>query len=321
MNTPLTTLASLVLALAAALPASAASADVPASNSVPDDFIGPLAPGQCYASQCPGAAAPALNALKEMSAQDAQPSVQAMEDGMLKSGVYSSIDRDPKGNGAVITMPDGAIMYSDYKHGFDTIPKTPEQLLADASFMADNPAAREALLAAARRSQDKKQECASLNPGSGCDKNDKGDKSMGLLSAGPGKKSPAPAPAATSADTGSTGDQTDFNALSDIIMGRDPGASQDAGNGPGGARQDPNFQRESAQQQADIAAEMADRTQSGSLGTIDGGSLGFVKTRSAAQKMNAVIKEGTRTLEADAPRSGPDTTTDRAANNSKLFGR
>ncbi|MBI3566159.1 MAG: hypothetical protein HY079_13250 [Elusimicrobia bacterium] len=337
MNTPLTTSASLFLALAAALPASAASIPTPntveeivvtaprrEAQPVPDDFIGPLAPGQCYASQCPGAMAPTEGALTAMGASDAMPSVQKMEDDMLKSGTYSSIDRDSKGNGAVITFPDGSIMYSDYKRGFDTIPKTPEQLLNDPSFMADNPAARAALLAAAQKAKDKKEVCSSLNPGQGCDDPSKNDKAAGLTSAGPGKKSPAPAQASASADTGAGGDQTDFNALSDIIMGRNgsdtAGGGQDGAGGPGAAP-DPSFKRESSQQQADIAAEMAERAQSGTLGTINGGSLGFNKTREAAEKMNAVIKQGTRTMQADAPPSGQDTTNDRSANNSKLFGR
>lgn len=170
MNPPRTLLAAAfalfagtALAAPAPDPSTTAAPDLPSSShaadagttgatmkSVPDNFVGPLAPGECYASQCPGAMGPTESSLVAMGTKDAQPSVQQMEDDMLKGGTYSSIARTPDGAGAVITMPDGSIMWSDYKQGFDTIPKKPADILKD-------PNATPAMVSAAKTALMKQQ--------------------------------------------------------------------------------------------------------------------------------------------------------------------
>jgi hypothetical protein len=77
------------------------------------------------------AAAAANNALEDIGKQQRDQEVKKMEDEMVKNGTYKSITRDPSGKGAVITLPNGMIAYSDYEHGLDTMPKTPEQWAAD----------------------------------------------------------------------------------------------------------------------------------------------------------------------------------------------
>ncbi len=70
-------------------------------------------------------------ALGDVGRQQMMDSVKKDEDQMLKSGVYKKIDRTPDGKGAIITLPDGSVMWSDYVRGFDTMPKkTPADLLA-----------------------------------------------------------------------------------------------------------------------------------------------------------------------------------------------
>lgn len=340
MNTPLRPLFVLALALAAAAPARAASAPTDSSveeivvtapkanqQSVPDNFIGPLAPGQCYASQCPGAMAPTEGALTAMAANDATPSVQKMEDDMLKGGTYSSIDRDAQGNGAVITFPDGSLMYSDYKRGFDTIPKKPEELLADPSFMADNPKARAALLAAAQKGKQKEQDqaqiCGSINGGADCQKGDKGDKGApGFTAADVGgrKSKSTPSPAVTASDTGEKGaaenDQTDWQSVADTIMGRNDGAygltggSNGSDGGTGSSRSDEGFRRESQVTIADINEQVR------SGATIDPGSFGFVNTRKAAQ---APTLQKLQTGKIFEPAKQDDATA--APQGSRFFGR
>ena len=58
--------------------------------------------------------------------------VKKDEDGMLKSGMYKSISRTADGAGAIITLGDGSVMWSDYAHGFDSMPQKDPQALADA---------------------------------------------------------------------------------------------------------------------------------------------------------------------------------------------
>ncbi|MDE2511854.1 MAG: hypothetical protein KGL74_12090 [Elusimicrobia bacterium] len=59
------------------------------------------------------------------------PEIQATEDKMKASGIYKDIQRNADGTGAVITLPDGSIAYSDYVKGFDTMPKKPEDIVND----------------------------------------------------------------------------------------------------------------------------------------------------------------------------------------------
>ena len=75
--------------------------------------------------------------------------VKKSEDQMKASGIYKDIQRSADGTGAVITLPNGMISYSDYVRGFDTIPKKPEDVVKD-------PNAPEAMKIAAQKILDQK---------------------------------------------------------------------------------------------------------------------------------------------------------------------
>ena len=55
---------------------------------------------------------------------------------MLKNGVYKSIQRTPDGRGAVITLSDGSVTWSDYSRGFCTMPQKSIADLAQAMMRA-----------------------------------------------------------------------------------------------------------------------------------------------------------------------------------------
>lgn len=85
----------------------------------------------CTAAAAAGDLAGTEGPLMDIGHQQMIESVKKDEDEMVKSGTYKSIERTADGKGAVITLPNGMVSYSDYVHGFDTMPKTPEEMLKD----------------------------------------------------------------------------------------------------------------------------------------------------------------------------------------------
>lgn len=90
-----------------------------------------LGAGLSHAQPTPSLDPATEQALGDVGKQQMMESVKKDEDQMLKNGVYKKIERTPDGKGAIITLPDGAVMWSDYVRGFDTMPKkSPADLLA-----------------------------------------------------------------------------------------------------------------------------------------------------------------------------------------------
>jgi hypothetical protein len=145
MNTPLNALTA--AALAALLGGTAWSIPTPAANAynqgttadgktiVAAGTYGPFQGPTCEAGTpgCTAAGAELASAEDSLaSSGDGQTkAVQQMEKEMLDNGTYKSRVITPDGKGAVITMPDGSMFYSDYVHGFDTIPTSPESFAKD----------------------------------------------------------------------------------------------------------------------------------------------------------------------------------------------
>ncbi|MFI5346722.1 MAG: hypothetical protein ACHQ51_10145 [Elusimicrobiota bacterium] len=238
MNTPLKAVVAALTLLSGgrawAVPPDAASTDAPApapvattnnynQGTTPDGktivapgTYGPFQTPTCEAGSTGCSAAPAgdpatMNSLLDIGKQqeaeakkEQTAAVQKDEDAMVKSGVYSSIDRTADGKGAVITLPNGMIAYSNYEKGFDTMPKSPEDLLKDPNAPAAVKAAAQKIVDA--KNPDKMQMMAA-------------DSAMFTASSTGGSKPPSTkksagpsTPAAdptTAADTG--GDQTGAN--------------------------------------------------------------------------------------------------------------
>lgn len=85
----------------------------------------------CTAAAAAGDLAATEGSLMDIGRQQMMESVKKDEDAMVKNGTYAALDRSPDGKGAVITLPNGMIAYSDYVKGFDTMPRKPEDILKD----------------------------------------------------------------------------------------------------------------------------------------------------------------------------------------------
>ncbi|MEK7381797.1 MAG: hypothetical protein AAB262_00760 [Elusimicrobiota bacterium] len=135
MKTPINPFTALALALILVGAETSSAADI-----VPDDFIGPLAPGQIYRSKAMQSIDPGLesspfavttNALQDIGRlQQAEsgvgagdPKVIAEEDRMKADGTLKDVIRQP--NGAILVLPNGKVSWSDYTLGFNSIPYDP----------------------------------------------------------------------------------------------------------------------------------------------------------------------------------------------------
>lgn len=180
--------ATLALALAGACPlAYAAGPDAPSTDApapsapatgpynqgttadgktiVAPGTYGPFQTPTCEAGPACTAAAAASDLaategpLMDIGRQQMMEAVRKDEDAMVKNGTYQSIERSADGKGAVITLPNGMIAYSDYVKGFDTMPKKPEDILKDPNAPAAMKAAAQKIVDA--NDPDKQQLAAS----------------------------------------------------------------------------------------------------------------------------------------------------------------
>jgi len=153
--------------------------------------------------------------LMDIGRQQMMESVKKDEDAMVKNGTYAALDRSPDGKGAVITLPNGMIAYSDYVKGFDSMPKTPADILKDPNAPAAMKAAAQKIVDA--NDPDKQQVAAA------------DQKMFGGKPGGAGIMS-RPDPAPTKAGAPDGGDQT---------AGDPPAGDQQTG-GKDGAQSDQN---------------------------------------------------------------------------------
>ncbi|NNN07132.1 MAG: hypothetical protein HKL90_14660 [Elusimicrobia bacterium] len=237
-------------------------------------------------------------ALGDVGNQQMMDSVKKDEDQMLKSGVYKSIDRTPDGKGAIITMPDGAVMWSDYVRGFDTMPKkTPADLLA---MMQKDPnadpgaiaALKKAVAAAAQKdSPDQKQLAkseAAMFGGSDAARAAAAAAPAPEAAPGAAPQADAPAPASDSSGASAAPEGAAEASQSAYNLGRCLAQSGLLGGAPSGA--------------ADPGASVGAGTAPPAPGALDAGRFEFLGVRRAAG--GAALHELQR--QAASPTTPPD---------------
>ncbi len=323
MNTPLKLLSALALAVSAGSPLHAAppvggSTDPGAAMSpVPDNMVGPLAPNQCYASQCPGAMAPAEAALDP----------KTLERQMLTNGTYTYLKQTDAGS--VFQLKDGRWSYDDGKACL--LPMSLDKLMArcaaDAKLPPDQqqiPASIRDAVAQAAKAQMDKNACGSLNESPDCNKmsinaispivkKDVAGQHDATHPAADAPETVAPTGDPTGGGTTATSeDQTDLSGLAGIIgdpTGGETGQRLTSGqNGQKGP--DADFKRET---EATLAAINADVTTGAK---IDPGSFGFVNTRKAARSPTVGLLQSGQVF-ADPKTNGDNTT---RGGNTAVFG-
>lgn len=285
----------------------------------------------CTAAAAAGDLAATEGPLMDIGRQQMMEAVKKDEDAMVKNGTYQSIERSPDGKGAVITLPNGMIAYSDYVKGFDTMPKKPEDILKDPNAPAAMKAAAQKIVDA--NDPDKQQLAASeakmfggkSGGGFGIKSVPTGGGPGGLTDAGAktgGDQASADTPGGDSSKGGADGAQADQNDGADISgMG---GMIASAGNGngssgPGGSSDRTRADNQRAMQSVtDQAVETA--------GDAEKAAAGLTYTRLADFARHSRALEDLRNTKVQSS-NGTDTANDgvdgndKAARGTGFFGR
>lgn len=345
MKTPNIPLAAVTLAVAlAGARTSAYAAEAPASNPynqgttsdgktiVAPGTYGPFQTPTCQAG--PGCAAAAAagdlaateGPLMDIGRQQMMEAVKKDEDAMVKSGTYAALDRSPDGKGAVITLPNGMIAYSDYVKGFDTMPKKPEDILKDPNAPAAMKTAAQKIVDA--QNPDKQQLAAAE------------DKMFGGKKGGFGIMS-APGGGLTEAGAKTGGDQvSEDTPAGDAPKGGTDGADQNggtdisgmggmiasAGSGPSGSSSGPGGSSDKARADNQRAMQSLTSQAVDTAGDAEKAAAGLTYTRLADFARHSRALEDLRNTKVQSS-NGTDTGADGVNGNDKtargtsFFGR